>query len=205
MKRRKRRFSISKPLEFFTSEVYTNPKVKAMKKAFFLIILMLLCSPLQLLAKGTFFVRIMPDRETLYAGDSMLVSVVLYASSPIAKAECTTDFSVKGKCDVRKLNINRNATAGRTREGRNVYYTLVWSQYVVAPSKVGSYTIPTQRFKATLQQVVSIPDLFDQMMGATPKYREEKVECSSKPYVFEVKEKPLRSTQEMIRSGAGVL
>ena len=176
-----------------------------MKKSLFVFLIMLLLCPLQMFAKDTFFVRIMPDRTTLYAGDSMLVSVVLYASAPIAKAECTTDFSVKGKCDVRKLNIDRNATAGRTREGREVYYTLVWSQYVVAPSKVGSYTIPTQRFKATLQQVVSMPDLFDQMMGATPKYREIKAECTSKPFTFEVKEKPLRTTREMMRSGAGVL
>lgn len=176
-----------------------------MKKSFLLLIIMLLGCSLQLFAKDTFFVRITPDRSTLYVGDSMLVSVVLYATSPISQAECTTDFSVKGKCNVRKLNINRNATAGRTREGQNVYYTLVWNQYVVTPSKVGKYTIPAQRFKATLHHVVSMPDFFDQMMGATPKYREEKVGCDSKAYVFEVKEKPLRTTQEMMRSAAGVL
>lgn len=177
-----------------------------MKKHLFLLLLALLLLPLSVCAKGTFFVRIMPDRNTLYVGDSMLVSIVLYASAPIAKAECTTNFSIKGgNCGVRKLNINRDATANRVREGQNIYYTLVWNQYVVAPTKTGRYTVPTQKFKATLQQVESMPDLFDQMMGITPKYREEKVIGTSEPYTFEVTSKPLRSTQEMMRSGTGVL
>lgn len=177
-----------------------------MKAYLFSILFVFLLLPLSVCAKGTFFVRIVPDRNTLYAGDSMLVSVVLYASAPIAKAECTTDFSIKGgNCNVRMLNINRDATASRTREGQHIYYTLVWNQYVVAPTKTGRFTIPTQKFKATLQQVVSMPDFFDQMMGATPQYREEKVQGTSEPYTFEVTSKPLRSTQEMMRSGTGVL
>lgn len=168
-------------------------------------VLAFLLLPFTACAKGTLFVKIVPDRTTIYAGDSMLVSVVLYASAPIAKAQCSTDFSVKGSCSVRKLDIDRDATAGRTREGRNVYYTLVWNQYVMAPQKKGKYTIPAQKFKATLQQVVSMPDWFDQMMGATPKYSEEKVQCTSEPFTFEATEKPLRTTQEMMRSGTGVL
>lgn len=151
------------------------------------------------------FARIIPDRETIYAGDSLLVSIVLYATSPIAKAECSTDFAVKGKCTTRKIDINRNATAGRTREGRTVYYTLVWNQYVIAPTQPGKLTIPTQKFKATLQKVVSMPDLFDQMMGAQPEYKEIKVQGSSEPFTIEVTEKPRRSTQEMMRNRGGVL
>lgn len=96
---------------------------------------MLMVLPLRAATKDVLLARILPDRTTLYAGDSMLVSVVLYATAPIAKAECTSQFVVKGKCDVRKLDIDRNATAGRTREGRQMYYTLVWNQYVVAPQR----------------------------------------------------------------------
>lgn len=152
-----------------------------------------------------FFARIVADRETVYAGDSMLVSVVLYASQPIAKAECGSAFKVSGNCRTRQLNINRDATAGRTREGRKVYYTLVWTQYVVAPQRTGTYTIAAQKFKGTLQQVVRMPDLFDQMMGARPEYRETKVKGESKTFTFEVKEKPLRSTQEMLRHNEGTV
>lgn len=170
--------------------------------------LILLCwaLPMQGQKSSDFFVRVLPDREQVFAGDSMLVSVVLYATQPIAKAECSTDFEIKGgKCNVRKLSINRNATAGRSLEGRNIYYTMVWNQYVIAPQKPGTYYIPTQKFKATLQQVVSMPDLFEQMMGARPKYRDINVQGKTNEFKFVVTEKPRRSTQEMIQNGGGVL
>ena len=161
--------------------------------------------------KGTpaLFARILPDRTTLIAGDSMLVSVVLYAQHPIAEAECNSTFKVTGKnggkCTYRRLNIDRNSTAGRTREGGKVYYTLVWNQYVVAPNSVGRYSIPPLKFTATLQQVVRMPDLFDQMMGASPEYKEHKEKGTSETFTFEAKEKPRRSTQEILRSGGTML
>ncbi len=175
------------------------------KKLFSLLLLLLLALPLAARDEATLFARIVPDREQVYAGDSMLVSVVLYSSLPIAKAECSTDFKVKGKCKLRKLNINREATAGRTREGRNVYYTLVWNQYVVAPQQTGSFSVPAQKFKATLQQVVRMPDIFDQIMGARPEYKEIDAQGSSESFTFEVKEKPLRSTKEIMKSGKVVI
>lgn len=154
-----------------------------------------------------FFARIIPDRTTVYANDSMLVSVILYASYPIAKAECTTDFKVKGHndCRTRKLAINRNATASRVRENGRIYYTLVWAQYVVAPSAAGKYTIPTQKFKGTLQQIERMPDWFDQMMGAQPQYKTHTVSGTSEPFVFQATEKPLRSTQELMHSSGTLL
>ncbi len=173
-----------------------------------LLLCLLLAATLSLHAaeKETFFVRIVPQGESLIVGDSMLVSVVLYASQPIAKAECNSKFTVKGgKCGVRKLPIDRNATASRVREGRNVYYTLVWNEYVIAPKQTGKLTIPAQSFTATLQKVVRMPDLFGQMMGEQPEYKSVKVSASSKPFTIEAKERPLRSTQEMLRQGAGVL
>lgn len=152
-----------------------------------------------------FFVRLIPDREAVYTGDSMMVSVVLYSAYPVAKAESVNDFSVKGKCGVRRLPINRDATVGRVRENGRVYYTMVWAQYVLAPAKTDTYTVPAQKFKATLQQVVRMPDLFDQMMGARPEYREHKVSASSKALTFKATDKPLRTTQEVLRSGGTVL
>lgn len=176
-----------------------------MKRLLFALFIAVLALQVRAAEDAHLFARIIPDRDVVYAGDSILVSVVLYATSPIAKAESTTDFMVKGKCSTRKLPINRNATAGRTREGQNIYYTLVWNQYVVAPTHAGKYTIPVQKFKATLQKVVRMPDFFDQMMGAQPEYKNIKVQGASKAFTFEVTEKTLRSTQEMMRSGKGVL
>lgn len=171
----------------------------------------LLLSACSLYAKGEreseFFARILPDRSEVYAGDSMLVSVVLYASAPIAEAQCSSQFTINGKkrARVRKLNINRNATASRIRENNKVYYTLVWAQYVVAPTSTGTYTIPSLKFSGTLQYADYIPDLFDQMMGARPQYHKKEVKGKAPDFTFEVKEKPLRSTQDIMRSGTNML
>lgn len=175
-------------------------------------ILLLLCSVMSLSAKGgepEFFARIIPDRKQVIAGDSMLVSVVLYAQYPIAEAECTNALKIvsKGKatCRSRRLSINRDATASRTRENGRIYYTLVMDQYVVAPSAAASYSIQPLKFKAKLQEVVSMPDLFDQMMGARPEYRTHQASTTSSPFTFEACPKPTRSTEEMIQSGATLL
>lgn len=160
-------------------------------------------------SKPEFFARIVPQSNSLIAGDSMLVSVVLYAEYPIAKAECTNTFRVKarkgGKATARRLSINRDATASRSREGRRVYYTLVWDQYVVAAEGIDEFTVQPLKFKATLQQVISMPDLFDQMMGAQPEVRNVSASCTSEAYTFTTKEKPRRSTSDAIRSGSTVL
>ena len=175
-------------------------------------ILILLCCVLSMSAKSGepgFFARIIPDRQQVIAGDSMLVSVVLYAQYPIAEAECTNTLKItsKGKatCKSRRLPINRDATASRTRENGRIYYTLVMDQYVVAPSEATSFSIQPLKFKAKLQEVVSMPDFFDQMMGARPEYRTHQVSTTSDTFTFEASPKPTRSTQEMIRSGATLL
>ena len=160
-------------------------------------------------AKPEFFARIVPQSNSLIAGDSMLVSVVLYAEHPIARAECTNTFRVKarkgGKATARRLSINRDATASRSREGRRIYYTLVWDQYVVAAEGVDEFTVQPLKFKATLQQVISMPDFFDQMMGAQPEVRNVSASCTSEAYTFSTKEKPRRSTSDAVRSGSTVL
>ncbi len=159
--------------------------------------------------KPEFFARIVPQSNSLIAGDSMLVSVVLYAEYPIAKAECTNTFRVKarksGKTTARRLSINRDATASRSREGSRVYYTLVWDQYVVAAEGVDEFTVQPLKFKATLQQVTSMPDFFDQMMGARPEVRNVSASCTSEAFTFATKEKPRRSTSDAVRSGSTVL
>lgn len=151
--------------------------------------------------ENEFFVRVHQDRTNVYMGDSALVSVVLYATSPIATAECTSKFTVKGKCRLRKLNINRDATKSRVREGNRIYYTLVWSQYVVAPLRTETLVVPSLKFKATLRETLNMPDWIDQMMGAQPEYRDVKVSGHSEPLKIEVKEKPLRTTREMMSDG----
>lgn len=157
--------------------------------------------PLKAQSAAGFFVRVHPERETLYVGDSMLVSVVIYSTDPISKATTKDKLEIKGNCSIRRIPINREASAGRIREGGKLFHTLVWAQYMVAPAKKGRYEIKSMKFKANLQHVVSMPDWFDQMMGAQPEYRYYKAEGSSEVFKFEVKEKPLRNTREMMKSG----
>lgn len=178
-----------------------------MKRTLFLLLLSLLplLASASSAAKETLQVRILTDPTSIYSGDSMLVSVVLYSSAPVASASCEGKISIDGKCKVRQLPVDRQGTAGKVREGQSIYYTLVWAQYVVAPLQAGRVTIPPIRFNATLQRVVRMPDFFDQMMGARPEYKETKVSATSAPFVVEIKDKPLRSTQEMMRRGSSVL
>ena len=181
-----------------------------MKRLFFF--LLLLSATLSVAAKGSdaaFFARIIPDRQQVIAGDSMLLSVVLYAEYPIAQAECTNAFTItnKGKnaCRSRRLSINRDATASRVRENGRIFYTLVLDQYVVAPSVAATYSVQPLKIKAKLQEVVRMPDLFDQMMGARPEYKAHDVNGTSEVFTFEAKPKPQRSTEEILRSGATLL
>ncbi len=181
-----------------------------MRKTILLAAAALLCTLTTLAAARDgerLFARVVAEPSEIYAGDSTLVSVVLYSTAPVASAECSTKFRVngKGKSDVRQLAVNRDATASRVREGGRVYHTLVWAQYVVALHDVAKYTVPQQKFKATLRRAVRVPDMFDRMMGVQPEYRETRVEGVSEELTLEAKEKPLRSTQEMMRSGGGVL
>ena len=49
------------------------------------LLLLVFALPMSAERKAELFARILPDREQVYAGDSVLLSVVLYASDPIAK------------------------------------------------------------------------------------------------------------------------
>lgn len=152
-------------------------------------------------------VRLIADPGAkVYTGDSLLVSVVLYASAPIAQATCDDDLTIKGgPCRTRQLRIDRQATASQVSENGRIYYTLVWAQYVISPREASRLTIQPFKVKATLQQVTYMPDLIDQMMGARPRYREIKVAASSRPLTIEATEKPLRSTEEMLHDSRGTM
>lgn len=152
-------------------------------------------------------VRLMADpAPTSYSGDSLLVSVVLYASAPIAQASCPDDLSFKGTTySLRQLRIDRQATAGQVRERGRIYYTLVWAQYVVKTPKAGRLIAQPLKFKATLQQIVRMPDLMGQMMGERPEYREIKAKATSQSLTIEVTDKPLRSTEEMLHDSRATM
>ena len=145
------------------------------------------------------FVRIYPDKETIYEGDSLLVSVVLHSIYPIHQAEETCHFKYKGNGTVRPLCIHKDNAAGQTRIDKKLYYTLVWEQYMIAPKHSGNFEFFSPQFKAILREITDMPSWIDQMMGAEPKYKDHSVKAKSTSYKFKVKEKPLRTTEEMMK------
>ena len=170
-------------------------------KNIFLLSVVFICSllPSSARSESDFFVRIYPDKETVYEGDSLLVSVVLHASFPIHHLEEIHPFKHKGKCQVRPLGIRKDPTNGQTRIGNQIYYTLVWEQYVITPQGTGRYEFISPQFKGILHEVTRMPDWIDQMMGARPEYKEHKVKAPEASFSFQIKEKPLRTTEEMMR------
>lgn len=152
------------------------------------------------LTQDDFFVRIHADKEKIYSGDSLLLSVVIYASYPIQKIEVANHYKVKGDCKVRKIKIDRNSALGRTQIGNRIYYTLVWEHYVVSSKNAGNIEFFSPTFKGVLKETVYMPDWTEMFMGAEPKYRIHKVKSEVTKRIVQVQEKPLRSTQEMMRN-----
>lgn len=169
--------------------------------------LLTLGSVLQLSAKGRddveFFVRAIPDRHTVVAGDSCLVSYVLYSSAPIAEAASDDEVKVR-HASLRRIALRRESTAGRVVENGRRYYTLVWAQYVVAPQRMGTVTLPACRFRAVLNVPEAPRDPFEAFFGTT-RSRAVKAEAASAKLDIKVVEKPRRTTQELLRGSGTVM
>lgn len=147
-----------------------------------------------------FFVSIHADKGNIYINDSILLSVVIYASYPIQKIEIDNHYKIKGHCKVRKINIDRNSAIRMTQIGNKIYYTLLWEQYVVSSTKAGNIQFISPTFHGVLQQTVYLPDWPELFMGAQPKYKIHKVKSKATRRILQFREKPLRSTQEMMKN-----
>ena len=145
------------------------------------------------------FIRIYPDKDIIYKGDSLLITVVLYSSFPIHQAKETVDFKSKGNCNIRPLNIPKDNSGKRTNIDGKVYYSLIWEQYVISPKDTGKFQFTSPQIKGTVREFLNMPNWIDQMMGVKPKFRDYPVKAKPSTYNFEVIEKPLRTTQEMMK------
>lgn len=150
-----------------------------------------------------FFVRAVPDRSEVIAGDSLLVSYVVYAAAPIASLESNDEPKVRNG-RLRRLPVRREATSSRVMENGRVYYTLVWSQYVVAPKGVGEVTLSPCEFKGTLHVYPAPRDPFEAFFGTNEPPRKVKVKAHSEKLQISVKPKPKRSNSDLSRGGGFV-
>ncbi len=167
--------------------------------------LLLLLPFLSVLAKDEpevdFFVRVVAQPSEVVKGDSTLVSYVLYANAPFSKAEIQSKEIKVKNARVRKLSRRRGGATSQVREKGRVYYTVVGAQYVVAPEDVGTLTVPSCKFKAAFRFRESTGDPFEEFFGYGGRVFEVEREAKSEPLKIKVKEKPRRTTLEMMNDG----
>lgn len=150
-------------------------------------------------------IRVHYDKKKIYEGDSLLVTVEITGSYPFQEIKVAGPFQMKN-CHVRSIQINRDATRRRRYENNKVLYSIVWGQYVITPSKKGRYTLPSLRFDVTFsvarQSESSFEDFF---FGKQPEYKTIKVKAYSEKSVFDVVEKPLPTTKDLLKSGGVII
>ena len=155
--------------------------------------------PIHAQSEKDFFIKIYPDKETLYEGDSLVLSVVLHASYPIAKAEETHPYKTKGKYNIRPLLIDKRYQSTQMMIDNQAYYTLIWKQYVIRPHQNGKILFESPSVKGILKEMTNSPSWIDQMMGIQPEYKSYTLKAKAATFSIEVKERPLRSTLEMMQ------
>lgn len=148
----------------------------------------------------SFFARVKCDRPAVNYGDSCLVSVILYGTSPFVYMDEAPMLTVRN-AKVRKLNVRRELTTRKIMEGGKVYYIQVGAQYVITPAKVEALEIPSVKFKGKYRIYDRLPGPFDSFYGVRPSFREREAKSVSMKIKIPVREKPLRSTQEAFKSG----
>ena len=76
---------------------------------------------------------------------------------------------------------------------------------MLTPEKTGSVVLPAHKFTGNFRIYLESRDPFSFFFGAPRRYRLVEADGESEKLKIEVKEKPLRTTEEIMRSGAGVL
>ena len=77
------------------------------------------------------------EKSEIHKGDSLLVSVVIYASQPFDQIGTAPELKIKN-ATVRPLRFRVENTQRRVRRDGRVLYSIVCAQYVVCPSETGT-------------------------------------------------------------------
>lgn len=175
-----------------------------MKKLFGLLLLFL---PLTMAAKDdvTLFAEAVCDKEVVYDGDSCVITYQLYSNTPFYKVDDPKPaLTIKG-CSVRRLPTYGRLSQQQVYKDNKVYYMVTWGQYMVAPSKLGTYSLPTLTFNVSLQIPQASDDPFENFfgMGAQPKIIKQTTK--TKPFKIKVETKPRKTTKELMESGGGFI
>jgi len=180
-----------------------------MYKYFFIILFIFSTLLLHAKEDRLFFAEVVTNNKSneIIVGDSAVFSVWLYSVYPFGEIKCTNaDFRIHN-CHVRKVLNHQRRNQSRRYIGNRIYYCTLWAQYIIGSNKKGTFTIPSLDFSATLyiQQEQEI-DPFDPFgFFSQPKYKKVSKECSSESVKISVVPEPMKTTEELMKSGKTVI
>lgn len=155
------------------------------------------------------FARYEPAHETVTAGDSVKVNLVLYCNCAFQRAECATkNIKIKGGHS-RQLPRRGERQQLRVRLSDGVYYAILWDTYMVGREKPGEISFPQLQFDCEVEvlerEVYVAPfDPFGFFSSPRHKSHKAKARCKCPAFELPVIERPNRSIQEVISSGGRV-
>ena len=133
------------------------------------------------------------EKSEIHKGDSLLVSVVLYASQPFDQVGNAPELKVKN-ATVRPLRFRVENTQRRVRRDGRVLYSIVCAQYVVCPSETGTYVVPPLKIEGAYRVYQQAQTPFDDFFGVPRKYVTVKAKAATEKVSFETTPKPLRTS-----------
>ncbi len=151
----------------------------------------------------TFFAQIEHENQSLYAGDSCVVSIILYSNVAFLDIRCTsTPLKVKG--GYAHLLSQSQRVQRRVVRNNQIYMALVWQQWMVGSDNIGKIQFSPLQFEAEFPKVKIPEDPFFRFFYGTQEVGRLKRKCKMDTYTLPVQEKPKRSTREILQSGAQV-
>ena len=175
---------------------------------FFLILFTILpCIATEAKDDNVFFAQVTTGNKNneIIAGDSTVFSIWLYSLYPIRNIKCEkNDFKIH-HCNISKVTSSQRQS--RRYINNKLYYCTLWGQYVISSNKKGTYTFPPLDFTATLYiQVQDDIDPFDPFgFFSQPKYKKTDASTSTPSTKFSIIEEPLKTTEELLKSGKTVI
>lgn len=144
------------------------------------------------------------EKSEIHKGDSLLVSVVIYASQPFDQIGTAPELKIKN-ATVRPLRFPVENTQRRVRRDGRVLYSIVCAQYVVCPSETGTYVVPPLKVEGAYRVYQQAQTPFDDFFGVPRKYDSVKAKAVTEKVSFQTIPKPQRTTRDAIRQGGAVL
>ena len=144
------------------------------------------------------------EKSEIHKGDSLLVSVVIYASQPFDQIGTAPELKIKN-ATVRPLRFRVENTQRRVRRDGRVLYSIVCAQYVVCPSETGTYVVPPLKVEGAYRIYQQAQTPFDDFFGVPRKYQAVKAKAVTEKVSFQTIPKPQRTTRDAIRQGGAVL